>query len=119
MIAAERILSRIHETPPDFQRNALERPARARMTGPVALRADKLQEGTWTPPSSFHSDLIRERPVGHLFNTITNGIRSMPGYADQIPADDRWAIIAYVRALQRSQKATLEDVPPEMRSKLR
>lgn len=87
--------------------------------GMVARRADELQEGTWTPPTSFHSDLIRQRPDGHLFNTITNGIRNMPGYGSQIPVEDRWAVVAYVRALQRSQNATVDDVPPAIRAQLR
>lgn len=87
--------------------------------GPVAKRADALQEGTWTPPSSYHTDLVRGRPVGHLFNTITNGIRNMPAYASQIPVPDRWAIVLYVRALQRSQDAGVADVPPELRRQLR
>src|SRR5512140_339585 len=87
--------------------------------GLVARRADRLQEGTWTPPSSLHTDLVRSRPSGQLFNTITNGIRNMPPYGPQIPAADRWAIVAYVRALQRSQHATLADVSPDLREKLR
>jgi mono/diheme cytochrome c family protein len=87
--------------------------------GIVSVRAERLEEGTWTPPPSYHSDLIRERPAGHLYNTITNGIRSMPAYGAQIPRDDRWAVVAYVRALQRSRHATLEDVPEEMRRELR
>lgn len=87
--------------------------------GMVARRADELQEGTWTPPTSFHSDLIRQRPDGHLYNTITNGIRNMPGYGSQIPVEDRWAVVAYVRALQRSQNATVDDVPPAIRAQLR
>lgn len=87
--------------------------------GMVARRADELQEGTWTPPTSFHTDLIRERPDGHLYNTIANGIRNMPGYGSQIPVEDRWAVVAYVRALQRSQNATVDDVPPAIRAQLR
>lgn len=87
--------------------------------GIVARRAERLQEGTWVPPSSFHQDLVRGRPDGHLFNTITNGIRTMPAYGSQIPVRDRWAIVAYVRALERSQRASLEDVPAELRAKLR
>lgn len=87
--------------------------------GMVAKRADELLEGTWTPPTSFHTDLLRERPVGHLFNTISNGIRNMPAYGPQIPVEDRWAIVAYVRALQRSQNATVDDVPPDIRAQLR
>ncbi len=87
--------------------------------GPVAKRADELQEGTWTQPASFHTDLVRSRPPGQLFNTITNGIRNMPPYGPQIPVRDRWAIVSYVRALQISQNAKLEDVPPELVSKLK
>ncbi len=87
--------------------------------GMVAKRAEELQEGTWTPPASFHSELVRGRADGHLFNTITNGIRNMPAYAPQIPVEDRWAIVAYVRALQRSQGAPLEDVPADIRAQLR
>lgn len=72
----------------------------------------------WTSPVSYHSDQVRSRPVGHLFNTITNGIRSMPPYGPQIDVADRWAVVAYVRALQRSQHATLDDVPPDVRREL-
>ena len=87
--------------------------------GMVAKRAEELQEGTWTPPASFHSELVRGRADGHLFNTITNGIRNMPAYAPQIPVEDRWAIVAYIRALQRSQGAPLEDVPADLQAQLR
>ena len=87
--------------------------------GMVAKRADELMEGTWTPPTSFHTELIRERPDGQLFNTITNGIRNMPAYGPQIPVEDRWAIVAYLRALQRSQNATVDDVPADIRAQLR
>ena len=87
--------------------------------GAVSVRAEALQEGTWTPPSSFHTELVRSRQVGHLYNTITNGIRNMPAYGTMIDRSDRWAIVAYVRALQRSQYATVDDVPAELRPSLR
>jgi hypothetical protein len=87
--------------------------------GMVAKRAEALAEGTWTPPSSLHTDLVRSRRAGELFNTITNGIRTMPAYGPQLSVADRWAIVAYIRALQRSQHATLADVPPELRGQLR
>jgi mono/diheme cytochrome c family protein len=87
--------------------------------GLVAQRADALEEGTWTPPASFHTDLVRGRTDGELFNTITHGIRNMPPYGSQIAPADRWAIVAYVRALQRSQNARLEDVPQNVRATLR
>ena len=81
--------------------------------GPVSVRADELVEGgkaQWVPPTSYHDEERRARPLGHIFNTITNGIRTMPAYGDQIPPADRWAIVAYVKALMRSQNATLADV---------
>jgi len=87
--------------------------------GIVNARALRLQEGTWTPPTNLHDAVVVERPAGHLYNTITNGIRNMPAYGPQIAERDRWAIVAYVRALQRSQGTTLEDVPPETRGSLR
>ncbi len=63
---------------------------------------------TWVAPKSLHEQQIREQPVGQLFNSITNGVRNMPPYGPQIPVADRWAIVAYVRALQRSQNASAE-----------
>jgi mono/diheme cytochrome c family protein len=59
------------------------------------------------------------RPVGHIFNTITNGIRTMPSYAAQIPVRDRWAIVAYVRALQRSQRGAPGDLTPDQLAQMR
>jgi len=53
--------------------------------------------------ASFHDDRLRTAPVGHFFDSITNGWGAMPSYAPQIPVQDRWAIIAYIRALQASQ----------------
>ena len=87
--------------------------------GMVSRRADELQEGKWVPPTSLHTDAVRQRPPGHLYNTIVNGIRNMPAYGHQIGLEDRWAIVAYVRALQRSQNARPEDVPEEARRLLR
>jgi mono/diheme cytochrome c family protein len=87
--------------------------------GIVHVRADRLREGTWVPPADLTSELVAGRPVGHLYNTISNGIREMPGYGAQIPEPDRWCIVAYLRALQRSQHATADDVPPELRPALR
>ena len=60
----------------------------------------------------FHVEAIRAQPDGYFFDAITTGIRTMPSYAPQIPVDDRWAIVVYVRALQRSQYAPVADVPP-------
>ena len=86
--------------------------------GIVAVRADRLQEGTWVPPTSVHAPTVLARPVGHLFNSITNGIRTMPSYGSQISVSDRWAIVAYVRALQRSRHAQASVLTPEERAKL-
>ena len=87
--------------------------------GMVARRADRLMEGTWVPPTSLHDPTVLARPDGHLFHTITAGIRNMPAYGPQIPEADRWAIVSYVRALQRSQHASVNDVPAEQRFRLR
>lgn len=57
----------------------------------------------YVPAPSFHTDNIRQMPDGHFFSAITDGIRTMPSYASQIKVKDRWAIVAYIRALQRSQ----------------
>ncbi len=73
---------------------------------------------TWVQPKNMHELLIREEPVGQTFNTITNGVRNMAGYAAQISVEDRWAIVAYVKALQRSQTADLNDLPPDQRTDL-
>ena len=70
-------------------------------------------------PPSLHVDRLRGAPVGHFFDVITNGFGAMPDYATQIRAEDRWAIIAYVRALQLSAHATPDDVPPSERDTIR
>ena len=85
----------------------------------VALRATKLAEGTWVPPTDVTEERLRFQPVGEMFNTITTGIRNMPAYGRQIPAEDRWAIVLYVRALQRSRAATIKDVPEVARGTLK
>ena len=70
-------------------------------------------------PPSYHDDRLRNVPLGHLFDVISNGFGAMPDYAAQINAEDRWAIVAYVRALQLSEHATVADVPADQREKLR
>jgi hypothetical protein len=62
-------------------------------------------------PPSFHIPRLEKAPLGYFFDVTTNGFGIMPDYASQIPARDRWAIVAYIRALQLSQNATLADVP--------
>lgn len=69
-------------------------------------------------PPSFHMDRLREIPAGHFFDVITNGLGAMQDYSAQIVPQDRWAIVAYIRALQLSQNATLDDVPAGERPRL-
>ena len=69
-------------------------------------------------PPSYHTDKIRQLANGFIFDVITNGFGAMPDLAAQIPPRDRWAIVAYVRALQLSQNASINDVPPEALAQL-
>jgi mono/diheme cytochrome c family protein len=65
----------------------------------------------YRPPPSFHSERLRLADAGHFFDVMTNGFGAMPDYRVQVTARDRWAIVAYIRALQLSQHATAADVP--------
>jgi mono/diheme cytochrome c family protein len=65
------------------------------------------------PPPTYHQDRLRTAPLGHFYDVITNGFGVMPDYAMQVPPHERWAIIAYIRALQYSQNAQIADVPPD------
>ena len=69
-----------------------------------------VQRGFRAPPS-YHTERLRNAPLGYFFDVMTEGFGAMPEYASQIPARDRWAIVAYIRALQLSQHATSSDVP--------
>ena len=69
-------------------------------------------------PPAYGEDRLRQERVGHFFDVITNGWGSMPNYAAQIPVRDRWAIVAYIRALQASQQGTPADVPADKRNQL-
>ncbi|MDX1967901.1 MAG: quinol:electron acceptor oxidoreductase subunit ActD [Planctomycetaceae bacterium] len=82
--------------------------------GLITQRALELEQGTWVKPVSFHTDAVRKQPVGRLFHSITNGVRKMPPMGDLIPVEDRWAILLYVRALQRSRNASVQDVPADL-----
>jgi hypothetical protein len=75
------------------------------------------QRGFPAPPS-YHIDRLRKAPVGHFFDVITQGYGIMYPYAERVEPADRWAIAAYIRALQKSQDTTLAEVPAEQRSKL-
>jgi mono/diheme cytochrome c family protein len=70
------------------------------------------------PPPSFHDERLRTAPVGHFVDVMTRGWGAMPAYAAQVPVADRWAIALYLRALQRSQHASLGDVPADARATL-
>jgi mono/diheme cytochrome c family protein len=94
--------------------------------GAVNKRAMELMSNTegpvqgtaWVQAKSLHDPVVREHTVGLLYNIVTNGVRNMAGYGAQIDLEDRWAIAAYVQALQFSQNATIQDVPPEKRDLL-
>lgn len=69
-------------------------------------------------PPSLHSERLQNAPLGYFYSVITSGFGAMAGYANQIEPKERWAITAYIRALQVSQNANVEDVPPEKRAEL-
>ena len=86
--------------------------------GMVHQRAKSLMQGTWVPPADLHQDVLRYKSVGELFDGISKGVRNMPGYARQVDPADRWAIVLYLRALQRAQGAHLDEVPEAERKGL-
>ena len=79
--------------------------------GMIAMRGMK-------HPPSYHQDRLRQEPNGYIYDVVTNGFGAMYGYSAQIPPRDRWAIIAYVRALQLSRNAHVADLPAALREKL-
>ena len=91
----------------------------------------RIVERGYLPPPNYHIDysrgferrgqkvLLRDAPIGYFFEVITLGYGGMPDYASQIPPDDRWKIIAYVRALQRSQWAPLDKLPQSEQDRIR
>lgn len=76
-----------------------------------------VQRGFAAPPS-FNTDRLRQTPAGHYFDVITNGFGQMYAYAYRIEPADRWAIVAYIRALQLSQNAQQQDLPPDILQQL-
>ena len=72
----------------------------------------------FSPPPSLHIERLRLAPVGHFFQVISNGYGAMPNYGKQVSPHDRWAIAAYIRALELSQHTTLAEVPEEARRQL-
>jgi mono/diheme cytochrome c family protein len=75
--------------------------------GMIAKRGLELRR----PPASYHTDRLRNMPLGHFFDVITSGFGAMFSYASRVEPNDRWAIVAYIRALQLSQNAKAADVP--------
>jgi mono/diheme cytochrome c family protein len=69
-------------------------------------------------PPSYHTDRLQQAPAGHFYDVVTNGFGAMPSYASRIDVADRWAIVAYIRALQLSQNARWDDVPVDQRENL-
>lgn len=69
-------------------------------------------------PQSFHIDRLRQAPDGHFYNVIRNGFGRMFPYDYRVPPDDRWAITAYIRVLQFSQQASLDELPPEAETEM-
>jgi mono/diheme cytochrome c family protein len=76
-----------------------------------------VQRGFRAPPS-YHEERLRQVPVGYFFDVMTNGFGAMSDYAAQVPVADRWAIAAYIRALQFSRHASVDDVPAARRAEL-
>ncbi|MCE3017285.1 MAG: DUF3341 domain-containing protein [Pirellula sp.] len=81
--------------------------------GLVHKRAEALGQGFWIPPTSMHIDRVASQPVGQIFHTITKGQGKMPGYAASMNAKERWAVVLYVKALQRSRNASDKDIPED------
>jgi len=78
--------------------------------GPLGYGDGPVVQRGFTEPPTYHSDRLRAAPVGYFYDVITEGLGSMPDYSTQIPPEDRWAIIAYLRALQLSQHAPLDEL---------
>jgi len=83
---------------------------------PVGTGHGKIVERGYTQPPSYHIERLRQAPVGRLFDVITNGYGSMPDYKEQIPPRERWAIVAYLRALQLSQHFAEKEMTPALRA---
>ena len=91
-------------------------PLRLNTTGQPAWAVRNLVEA---PAANGNGGVAVQMPNGQLFNTISNGFNTMQGYAAQIPHADRWAIVSYVRALQRAQNASQEDIPADLQGSIR
>lgn len=87
--------------------------------GLVAQRGAELAQGYWLMPTSLHDAAVRAQPVGQIYYTITNGKGKMGSYGPMLSAEERWAVVLYVRALQRARDAKIEDVPKDARGSIR
>ncbi len=85
--------------------------------GMVTKRAQEKGYG-WVPPTDLHSEAVTKQPAGKIFESISDGVRNMPGYSSQISTQDRWAIVLYLKALWRQRAASLADVPEEAKDKV-
>jgi mono/diheme cytochrome c family protein len=85
---------------------------------PVGTGHGPIVQRGYTQPPSYHVDRLRRVAVGHIFDVITNGYGSMPDYKQQIEPRDRWAIVAYILALQLSRHFPVRDLPEDVRKKL-
>jgi hypothetical protein len=85
---------------------------------PLGTGRGKIVERGYTQPPSYHIPRLRAAPVGRLFAVASEGYGSMPSHAGQIPAEDRWAIVAYIKALQASQRFPESELTPAMRSRM-
>jgi mono/diheme cytochrome c family protein len=86
--------------------------------GPTGVGNGMIVQRGFRAPPSYHEERLREAPAGYFFDVMTNGFGAMQDYGSQVPVADRWAIAAYIRALQLSQGASLEDVPADRRAEL-
>lgn len=77
----------------------------------VGNGAGMIVQRGYRPAGNFHTDRLRNAPLGHFYSVIANGYGAMPEYGSQISAEDRWAIVSYIRALQLSQNAKASDIP--------
>lgn len=86
--------------------------------GMVARRAAEKRYTTFVAPTSLHTDYLLTQPVGQTFSSVRKGIRTMPAYAQQLTVEDTWAIVAYVKALQKSQTFPVDQLTDEERRKV-
>ncbi len=86
--------------------------------GQLGTGEGMVAERGYKKPPSYHIDRLRSEKPGYFFDVITSGFGAMPDYAAQVPVPDRWAIVAYIRALQLSQHARLDDIPAAKRGVL-